>query len=423
MMLSLLSTFIIGLNLMDAVDLAVKHDPVLQRAGAGITEASAQGWLSFSEALPSLNGNLSYQRKKDSVLNGRALFNGDSYNSYEATLNAHQTLLARGFFSGIFAGRGLKPIKVLEYEIAQRKVVFDTIQLFFKILLTNKNLATYKKALSIHQQSLEEAQHRLKIGRGQRLDVLQSKTEIALLDPKVRKASNDLKTAAAELAKQIGKPEDLEMKLQGELKVPVLEDLKKLLEGSPTKIPEIEKAKLELENLKDQNTVILGQHWPRMDFEGSYGRTGYRKNDLTDGDATSWMAGINLSIPLFSGLSYIHERRSLEAKEAQSSFEEIRVRQEIALDQVKAREELDTAEAVIKSSKIAWELAEEALKEARRDYRVANIDYLQLLSTEQKLIDSELAWDQAQFDLITALTKYFTSCGYAPEILVKTLGS
>lgn len=408
--------------LKEAVELAVRADPVLRQTDEKVREASAQGWLAVSAALPEFDGTLKYQRKKDSVLNGKALFSGDAYNSYEATIKAKQALLVRGFFSGIFAGRGLKPIKALEFEIAERKVIFDTLQLFFKILLTTKNLETYKKALSIHEQSLEEAQHRLKIGRGQRLDVLQSKTEIALLAPKVTKTANDLQAAIAEFAKQIGKQNEIDPQLKGELKVPTLEELKKRLADVPSKIPEIEKARLELESLRDQNVVTLGKHWPRVDFEGSFGRNGYRKNDLTDGDANVWSAGITLSVPIFSGLSYWSERRALGAKEAQSSFEEIRVRQEMALSQVKARENLDTADSVIKSSKVAWELAEEALKEARKNYRVANIDYLQLLSTEQKLIDSELAFDQAKYDFITALTKYFTSNGFSPGILVDALG-
>jgi outer membrane protein TolC len=169
--------------------------------------------------------------------------------------------------------------------------------------------------------------------------------------------------------------------------------------------------------------LIDGKHWPELRLNGTIGRTGFKKSDLTDSSANLWTAGLQLNVPIFSGLSYFFEKGSLQSQSLQLKYQEQELRNQLSSNQVKFLQDLRSSESVITYSKAAYELADQSVKEAKRQYKLAAIDYVQFLTTEQKMIDSELALDQARFEYLSLLTKYFRAYGYPPEVLVDSLGS
>jgi outer membrane protein len=410
------------LKLQDAVNLAVDRNPAVLQAKEKLNEASAVSTLALAKSLPVVNGTLQANRQKDSLNSSRPRFDGDSYNFYTGQLEFSQTLLQRGYLSTIFAGGVEKPIREFDLQTSKRDLTFQVIQSFYKVLLDTHNIITLRKAQSVYKQSLDTAEHRLKIGRGQRLDALQARTQLALIAPKIEKTESDLKISGAELANLLGDREARSVEINGRLEPPNLKEIKSKLESSLSKVLELERMKLSLQQAENVQVATLGKHWPQLKAVGDIGRTGFKKGDLTDDDSTAWSVGLQISVPIFSGFSYFFEKNQLSSQLLQLRLEEQKLKDQIALSQVKSNQDLNSAESVIQSSKIAYDLAEESVKEAKSQYRVANIDYTQLLSTEQNLLESELSYDQAKYDYIRSLTNYFAAWGYDPEILVESLG-
>lgn len=412
---------ILSVDVRQAVDVALVNNAAVKESAERVREGEALGGLGVSKVLPSVTGNLSANHQKDGANSGSPRFEGDPYNYYLGGVRVTQPLLMRGFFDGVFAMRMERPIRNLDLEIAQRDLAFGVVKSFYKVLLATRQFETLKKAEGVYKQSLETNQHRYKIGRGQLLNVLQAKTQLALIAPRIQKASNDMRASAFELANQLGMSTTKKIQVKGRLDPPPFESVKEKVHEVAPSVPELSRIRLLQEQSEYSTTALLGKHWPQLNAAGTIGRAGFKKGDLLEDTANAWTIGLELTVPIFSGLAYIYDRRSLESQLAQLQFRETKLKDQFAIDQVKSLEDLTSAQGVIQSSKAALELANESVKEAQRNYKVATIDYLQLLTTQQDLINAELAYDQAKFDYIVLLTKYFTASGYKATVLVDSL--
>lgn len=411
------------LDLRTAVELGLQNNPAIRQAKEKMREGDEIAFLAISKSLPSVSGSLLWNRQKDASTSPAARFQGDPFNYYSAQFQFSQTLLQRGYISALFAGGQERSIRKMDFEAAKRDLIFDITTSFFQVLLYSRQFQTLKRAEEVHRQSLETAQYRHKIGRGQLLDVLQVKTELALLAPRIEKASNDMKAAAAQLSIQLGNEELKEMDLRGKLEPPSFQLVQQKTRDLSRQIPELVKIQIQQEQFENAMVVSLGKHWPELRLNGTIGRTGFKKSDLTDSSANLWTAGLQLNVPIFSGLSYFFEKGSLQSQSLQLKYQEQELRNQLSSNQVKFLQDLRSSESVITYSKAAYELADQSVKEAKRQYKLAAIDYVQFLTTEQKMIDSELALDQARFEYLSLLTKYFRAYGYPPEVLVDSLGS
>jgi outer membrane protein TolC len=165
----------------------------------------------------------------------------------------------------------------------------------------------------------------------------------------------------------------------------------------------------------------MSDYWPKILGEGSWSRSGFKKGEITNSDATAWSVGIRLSIPLFQGGRSLYDNQVFNSQVLQLRAQQKQLLDQWSQDQVTAREELETAEAMIHSTSRAFELAGQSVKLAKDDYKVSNIDYLQLLNTEQDLLDSELALNQSKYDFIDKLTKFTKVYGISSDILFDRL--
>src|SRR3989344_379597 len=172
------------------------------------------------------------------------------------------------------------------------------------------------------------------------------------------------------------------------------------------------------EQLQNQTNILLAKHWPQLNLLGSMGRSSYVKADLANDFAGSWALGLQLNIPLFSGLSSVSERRAAAARERQLVAQDAILKNKVALDEVRAMKDLEAAIAIIETSSAALGFARQSIKEAEKNYRFATIDYLQFLAVQQSYLYSELSHDQAEFTYIQAIARYFVASGHALNGLI-----
>jgi outer membrane protein len=411
------------LTLRQSVELGLRNNPGVLQVAERLHEADDISRLSISKSLPTANGSLTYNRQKDAATNTGAKFGGDPYNYYSGKIDFSQVILQRGYISALYAGGQERDIRRMDFEIARRDLTFTIIQAFYRVLLYSRQYDTLRRAEEVHRQSLETTNHRYTIGRGRLVDLLQVKTQLALLAPKIEKAANDMKTAAAQLSIALGNQEFKALEVTGRLNPPSLKAIEEQTKNLKGNVPEL--SRVELIEKQFENTMVtnLAKHWPQLTFNGTVSRQGYKKSDLTSSTANLWSLGFTVNVPLFSGLSYFFEKGSLQSQELQLKYQEQQLRNQFSSDQVKTLQDLRSAESVIQSSETAFNLAQQAVKEAKREYKLATIDYVQFLTTEQNLIDAEQALDQGRYDYLNLLSKYFSAYGFPPEVLVDSLDS
>lgn len=412
------------LRLSDAVIEALEKAPQLRQSRERVKQGEADVSRSLSTLFPVINANLTGTSRKDAVLTGFSRFNGEPYNIYLANIQATQPIYMFGFFSALGVVNTDLALRLSDLEITERELTLSVMRAFQQVLLSQKLVESLTEIGKVQKEALATAQKRQNIGRGQLLDVLQAKTQLALLEPRMAQARTQLQIAAQELSTLLGRREAQTLVVAGRLSTPKVNALEReLLAADLGNLPELEQAALKRERVDQQRQSALGAHLPSVRAQGEFLRQSFTQDDLLNPAADAWSVGVTLTIPLFSGLSMIHERHGYLAQARQAEAEEQSTLLNAALERSRSQDNLKLARQKVESSERALEISNASLDEARRNYRLATIDFLQFLQVQQAHLDAQLSLDQARFDHLQALAKTTRAVGRNPTQLVESLSS
>ncbi|MGE4231904.1 MAG: TolC family protein [Bacteriovoracia bacterium] len=407
-----------------SVKKALGYAHSIQLAKEKITEADKDRSVAISQIFPTISASASISERKEAITNvNRLLFGGEPYNLYDAGISLNQPLLRGGaYLAGLGISKKEQEIRQMDLEITERDLISKVVKSFFKILLDQKKIELVENQIDFQKNLFETTKRKFKQAIGKELDMYQAQTELELLEPQLLQAQNELKSDVAEFASIVGIPEKTKIKVTG---VPLVIDwqaLDKKMTQLKVRRVELEKASVAAAQSVDKKDLELSKHFPQVNFFSKIGRSATRRNDLiSKEDQNYWSFGVELSIPLFSGLSSVFERQKLASQTAQLELEEAKLRNELALKQVQATQELDSTIMVIKATSRAIESAKKSLAVAKKSYSKGTATYVQLVDAQRNLSRAELALEQAQFDRIIKTSEYFTVNGWPLLELVQWL--
>ncbi len=409
------------LSLRSAIDSVFTSNPSLKAVQEKLSQTQDSTAGIKSLLYPTVEAQVTAYQKKDSVGGGKALFDGKTYQEYASNIKLTQTLFKIGSLSGISAAEKNSQISQLDLDIVRRNLIGSVIQGYYQIILYAKNVETLNHQQKLVGESLKVAQERAKIGRGQRLDVLQIKTQAALLDGQISEARNQLQVATANLAYLMSDHNEQSFRLKSILNTPSVGEIDQNVNLKNYNIPELQKDILSLEQIYAQKRTALGEHLPSLEFIGNYSFSSYKKEDLYDPLQNSWYLGLQLTIPIFSGLSSFHEQSEFSSKIREQEFRNKSNQDTVYFNQVTSRKKLETAFSSITTGEEALKLATASYNEAKKNYRYATIDFFQFLSVQQAYLQAEQSLNSDKFNYIVAVTNYFISSGQDLDKLVTVL--
>jgi outer membrane protein TolC len=132
--------------------------------------------------------------------------------------------------------------------------------------------------------------------------------------------------------------------------------------------------------------------------------------------------GVQLSIPITPAASSVYEARQLASQAAQLEIEQAGLINTKSLGEIVAHENLVLAQANMASYLSAYRIAGKSLAEARRQYRLATIDYTQFLATEAAYFTAEVSYEQSKYNTINAAAQYCVAAGIPLAHLFQILG-
>jgi outer membrane protein TolC len=253
------------------------------------------------------------------------------------------------------------------------------------------------------------------------LDVLQVKTQIALLLPQIAQAENTVKINAFQLATLVGLRNTHEIAVRGTLDPPNRTAIETDIHNEKLRIFEVELADEQIHQVQAQKDIAMAKELPSFYAAANWDRSAYVKTDLLNEDATNWTISLNLTVPIFSGLSSIYERRTYASQEAQADYGKTNAEDQSNLSQIQALKTLDTAEATVDFAKKAFDIAGQSLKEALRQYRLGTSNLQQYLQNEQSYLQAEVSYEAAKYQYIVSIANYFEAIGYPVSNLVQKM--
>ena len=174
---------------------------------------------SYSLIFPTISATGGYSYKKDALTSPTALFGGETYNYYTLGLALNQPLFDGGaILGGVKVAKLNRDIADITRQENERDLTESVIESFYSVVLA-KNVETLQENINVQKALLDLTTHWQKIGRSQVLDVLQMRTNLALLEPQLATAKNQVLIAASTLANYLGEQKAKEIEVLGNIDV------------------------------------------------------------------------------------------------------------------------------------------------------------------------------------------------------------
>lgn len=401
-----------ALTMEDAVQIALKNHPNVASAVYDSRAAESRIGAAESNYWPQLDLSGSFRHSENSrtvavqTVNGVAVQNlpGSTSrttinNSATVQLGVTQTLLDPTLGPRIESAE--QGFRASEFDLdRQRQDVTAEVRRQFLVTRNSQQLVNIALSqVETDEAHLREAQGFYDVGTRARIDVLRAQAQLAQSELNLERAKNTLAVNWVNLNVAMGLPQNSRYRLAEEPEEldPSTIPLQTLLDTALAQRPELSslqaRLRATLANLEATYAGLL----PRLTANGGYNLSG----DPSPLDP-SWSIGVNLSWSIFDG--WLTRYQALEQiYSARSQAEDLRQSQNTIYQEVSASYlDWNTAFRSIQRARINAQAAEEAFTIARERYRVGVGSYLEFL-------DAELAWRQAQVELVQAQTDYHTA--------------
>ena len=402
-----------ALTLRQAVDLALRSNPLVAAADAEEKEAEARIHQARSGYLPRLQFSESLQRGNNpvfvfsSLLTQHQFSQGnfalgplnrpDALSNYQSRLTVEQVLFdSRQTSRGVEVARFTRQIASEDTRRSHSDVILSVLRTYFGVQLAEKNLEVAQQSRQSAQADLDRADFIYRSGRSTQADVLAVRVHLAEMREQEIRASNDLAVSRAALNDALGVSLDrgfeLTTPLESDAAAPeaTLEHYRSL---AAEHNPEMRQAELAQSLARTQQQIAGSAYWPQVAFQGIVEAD--RQNFRSNGGA-NWFTAVTLRWNLWNGGET--KARVEQARFAESRAEALRKRADSAIQLGVRKAYLD-----VRAAAQRVEVASDAAAEAQEAHRIIQNRHQVGLTTVTELLRSETALAAARTRRLAAI--------------------
>jgi NodT family efflux transporter outer membrane factor (OMF) lipoprotein len=304
--------------------------------------------------------------------------------------------------------------------------VAELAQGYMQLRGTQNRLGIAKRNLRLAEENVELVNKRFGDGVATTLDLAQARAQQATIAATLP----PLRTQEAELINVIGlllgyAPRVLEAELRRSQMVPRVP--RKVPVGLPGSLvrrrPDVREAEARLHEATAQTGVAVASFYPDVTLNGAVGVESLTLTNLFSPTSTAFAVGPAVSIPIFEGgrLQGTLELRESRQREAAIIFQKTVLR---------AWKEVDDAltayrEAQLRRADVARSVTENqaALRAARQRYQEGAIDFLNVITAQAQLLQSENDLADSDTQIATYLVHLYRTLGGGWEIVDVVYGA
>lgn len=404
------------LSLKDTTSRALAESRLIKKAKADYAASVSDADLAKTAFLPTLtlesNIGTLHDREPSPGEKERPIVARDR-NQYQAQLVLRQKIF-NGFrdLNEVRARNAAKSEGEWQLKSKALDVSLDVIVQYFSLQRAQAELDAELQVFKLREQQLSEVKSRAAQGRATSLEVLEAEYALRAQDPNIKSLRRDIAAASLKLARLAGIPLDQPFRLTDELtnvgsilggaKLP---DLAKAYEEALRQSPQLKKSEATLERLDWERARDTSAHLPTVSVEVAGGYKSGLRRDFGTEDSLSYYGLVNLSVPLFSGLSSIDERRKNSARMVSASEEQALVREQLLQDLTDAFRDLELAEAKVEAGKKNMQLTIKAVENAKNLFRNGRVTLSNVLDSYSRDLTARRDYIKSLYDRILALAK------------------
>lgn len=278
---------------------------------------------------------------------------------------------------------------------------------YLRILVLQERIRLAEESIQRNQKVLQDSRLLFIQGKGLRVDTLRAYTSVKNLEPDLVRLTYAIETGKLQLRALMGVDSLTDFKLTDSLTIPFPENTRTeetIYEEVVASNPSFQVLKVRTQLAKQQVRLASAYRKPVVSLVAQY-RVQTQTDDLEYGNAhypSTSFVGLQLSVPLFTGL-----RAQATAKHAEFSRQQSEL--DVAYTQQRLREQVHQAIANNKEALLRLENTAIVQETAQLSYDIIQYRYKNGISPRLELTDAELALSTAQSNYLEAVYDYLSA--------------
>ncbi len=280
----------------------------------------------------------------------------------------------------------------------EQQVLLDAIAAHMNIVRDTQVVSIRRNNVEVLNEQLRASRDRFEVGEITRTDVAQAEAAVAAAQAQLSAAQAQLAASRAQYERVVGVAA---LEVEAPDSLPALPDsLGTAAETATVRNPAIISAQYQEEAARQQVRIARGALLPEASLTASASES--RQSDFTGRARGSASIGARVSVPIFTGGLNRSQVRQAQAGVDEARLLIVSARRNVIEDVTNAWNDYLTAQAVIESSREAVRANEIAFEGVEQEALVGLRTTLDVLQTQQTLLDSRLQLVQAERDLQVA---------------------
>jgi outer membrane protein TolC len=268
---------------------------------------------------------------------------------------------------------------------AQATLLLDVCQAYYQVLLAERSIDVLTQSLGAQTERVRDAQGKINAGTGKPLDLAQAEAQAASTRVTVVQAKGDAANARNLLAFLIGVRE-ITGPLRDDFVLPTqVVPIEELLSQAWTNREDYKAAQAVVEAATYNVQAAIGEYYPSV----SLNITGYLfREDFAD--ASKWNTLLNVNLPIFSAGVIEADVRTAWSKLRQAALAQSLIRRQIEEEVEQRYQNYLTSTDKLRELAVQIRAATEAYRQAKAGFDAGTAIYLEVLTAQNVLLDSEL---------------------------------
>ncbi|OFZ11391.1 MAG: hypothetical protein A2Z20_07655 [Bdellovibrionales bacterium RBG_16_40_8] len=380
------------ISLREIIKTGLKNSPRIKKSTADLLSTQAQTRKAIGALFPQIN------------IKSIATQHDDEY--YRAYIDATQPLYAGGAISAaISLYRNNESAARISLINETQKVIYDIILSYFNVTQQTKLVEAAAENTETMRKHATVIRGYEKIGRARRTDRLQTQVNLLSAQAEVQDLKTQLFTERENLRELLALEESPLIQIENEIKFSPFEitDPSKAVKEALTSNPEIQLTELVKNTINDEKDIALAADKPNLALRGQIGYRNIDRNIWFDQDSKYSSASLELTIPIFSGLSSIAKKRDF-AEKKNSAARNLEIKKNSLESRLRTKfNDLSTISERLEIARQATLDSKEALELANRDYQRSTISSQDVLNIQRTRYDAKKLYIRTQYTYMRLL--------------------
>ncbi|BAP45963.1 TolC family outer membrane protein [Pseudomonas sp. 21LCFQ02] len=376
------------------------EDPRILSAYARAQAGKEHEREAFGSLLPQISANAGANRIKQVNEQVDQVYNSENY-----SIGLSQVLYNKKAWENWQRYKSLAKQSLSESDEAQAEATVDLAQRYFAALAADDELELTQAERRATQKNLDQVSALYERQYAKKTDVLELQARVDLLAAQEVDARNQVRVTRAALSEIVGRPVTEKLsRVRDDVQLKVSEQtLESWVQLAQTENPAIKSNLSAVEAAQAGVRGGKGDHYPSLSLNLSAQNTNEGYNNALAPKTDSYVAGVALSVPIYSGGSTSARVRGLYQDQVAAEQQLEFTRRQVVKETTNAYLTADSSVEKIRANRNAVSSAEQSSIASQEAFKYGVVNAVDVLTATQNEFKARRDLLKTQYDFITNL--------------------